>query len=140
MDHSIDAYAEHVNLAQLMTLNIAAGNTDAHARNHGLLITGGTARLAPAYDVAPAVEFSNTKHAAMWVSGQDRLEQILGVHLRLEAASWGPLRRDAGDIIATTATRLADAFETAHADFPAVADHVVQRMRDRARKLGETAA
>jgi len=138
-DHSIDAYAEHVKLAQLTTLNIATGNTDAHARNHGLLITNGATRLAPAYDVAPTIEFSNTKHAAMWVSGQDRLEQILGVHLRLEAASWGPLRHDAGEIIATTATRLADAFEAAHADFPTVADHIVQRMRDRAHKLSETA-
>jgi len=139
-DHSIDVYTEHVKLAKLMTLNIAAGNTDAHARNHGLLIADGAARLAPAYDVAPTIEFSNTNHAALWVSGQDRLEQILGVHLRLEAASWGPLRHDAGEVIATTATRLAEAFEAAHADFPIVSDHIVQRMRERAHKLGETAA
>ncbi|MEN0072720.1 MAG: HipA domain-containing protein [Propionicimonas sp.] len=35
----------------LLTLNIAMVNTDAHAKNYSLMLTGNTVQLAPAYDI-----------------------------------------------------------------------------------------
>ena len=137
LDHAVDPLREQVNLAQAMVLHIAAGNTDAHARNHGFLLDGGSARLAPIYDASPTIEFSNTQRCALRVSGQDLLEDVTTTHLTLEARSWSPLRDDGRQVVKETAARLASAFEEASQAVPHVPRRIVERMIARATLLSQ---
>ncbi len=57
-----------------MLFNIATGNRDDHAKNHGVLHAGGrTYRLAPAFDLVPIPQVATTSRQAMIVGlhGQD---------------------------------------------------------------------
>ncbi|MCX6520924.1 MAG: HipA domain-containing protein [Actinobacteria bacterium] len=135
LDHAVDPHREQVKLAQAMVLHIAAGNTDAHARNHGFLLEQGTARLAPIYDASPTIEFSNTRRCALTVCGQDQLEQVTAEHLMLEARSWSPLRDDGRAIVTQTAALLASAFDEASKAVPQVPRHIVERMCERAARV-----
>jgi serine/threonine-protein kinase HipA len=135
LDHAVQPVHEQVKLAQAMVLHIAAGNTDAHAHNHGFLLDGGTARFAPIYDASPTIEFSNTRRCALQVSGQDLLEQVTADHLMLEARSWLPLRDDGRAVVTETAQRLAVAFEEASRIVPQVPRSIVERMCARAARL-----
>jgi serine/threonine-protein kinase HipA len=135
LDHAVDPLREQAKLAQAMVLHIAAGNTDAHARNHGFLLDEGIATFAPIYDASPAIEFSNTRRCALRVSGQDLLEQVTANHLMLEARSWSPLREDGREIVTQTAERLRSAFEEASQVVPQVPRPIVERMRERAALL-----
>ncbi len=135
LDHAVDPVREQAKLAQSMVLHIAAGNTDAHARNHGFLLDNGTARFAPIYDASPTIEFSNTRRCALRVCGQDLLEQVTANHLMLEARSWSPLRDDGREIVVQTAQRLTSAFEEASHIVPQVPRSIVERMCARAARL-----
>lgn len=137
LDHAIDPHREQAKLAQAMVLHIAAGNTDAHARNHGFLLENGAARFAPIYDASSTIEFSNTSRCALTVCGQDRLEQVTADHLALEARSWSPLREDGRAIVAQTAERLASSFDEAWRIVPQVPQRIVDRMRERATRLAQ---
>lgn len=54
-----------------MLFNIATGNRDDHAKNHGVLHLGGTTyRLAPAFDLVPMPQVSTTFRQAMTVGLQ----------------------------------------------------------------------
>lgn len=54
-----------------MLFNIATGNRDDHAKNHGVLHVGGTNyRLAPAFDLVPMPQVSTTFRQAMIVGLQ----------------------------------------------------------------------
>ncbi len=135
LDHAVEPLREQAKLAQAMVLHIAAGNTDAHARNHGFLLEDGTARFAPIYDASPTIEFSNTRHCALRVGGQDLLEQVTAHHLMLETRSWSPLRDDGRAIVVQTAERLTSAFEEASNVVPQVPRPIVERMCARAARL-----
>ena len=61
-----------------MLFNIATGNRDDHAKNHGVLYAGGTTyRLAPAFDLVPMPQVSTTFRQAMIVGLQGQ-ESNLG--------------------------------------------------------------
>jgi serine/threonine-protein kinase HipA len=135
LDHAADPLQEQVKLAQTMVLHIASGNTDAHVRNHGFLLERGVARLAPIYDAAPTIEFSNTTRCALNISGQDVLDRVTRVHLQLEARSWTPLRDRAQELVVETASALARAFAEAAAVVPGVSAKIVERMQQRALRL-----
>lgn len=137
LDHAVDPHREQGKLAQAMVLHIAAGNTDAHARNHGFLLDDGTTRFAPIYDASPTIEFSNARRCALTVCGQDLLEEVTTDHLVLEARSWSPLRDDARAVVTQTAQRLEAAFEEAAQVVPQVSHHIVERMRARAARLAQ---
>lgn len=135
LDHAADPLEEQTKLAQAMVLHIAAGNTDAHVRNHGFLLDRGVARLAPIYDAAPTIDFSNTTRCALNISGQDVLERVTRAHLQLEARSWTPLRSRAEELVVETAARLAEAFGEAATAVPGVDEAIIARMQQRARLL-----
>lgn len=135
LDHAIEPHREQAKLAQAMVLHIASGNTDAHARNHGFLIDRGTVRLAPIYDAAPTIEFSNSARCALRICGQEALEQVTSHHLQLEARAWAPLGDDARAVVTETAERLEAAFAAAAELVPQVPKEIVERMRSRAARL-----
>ena len=133
-DHAHDPVGELRKLAEAMTCNVALHNVDAHARNHSFLIADGAVTFAPLYDIAPAVEFTKLRTAALRVGGEDRIERISAVHLTLEAGSWGVPTAEAEQTVVGTLERL---FETipAAADGLPVAAAMVKRMRGRVRDL-----
>ena len=133
-DHALDPGAELRKLAEAMTCNVALHNVDGHARNHSFLIADGAVAFAPLYDIAPAVEFTKLRTAALRVAGEDRVERISAIHLILEARSWGIPNDEAEEVVIGTLKRL---FETlpAAADRLTVPAAMVKRMRGRVRDL-----
>lgn len=139
-DHAEAPDAELCRLVRLMTLNVAIGNADGHARNHGFLIEAGTARLAPAYDVAPTVDFLPSPTAALRVGGEDRFEadgrpRVTALHLTLEARSWGLPAAVAEEAVRSTLAALAEAVPRA-ADQVRSPDGTAARILARIERVG----
>jgi serine/threonine-protein kinase HipA len=113
-------------LLRYTVLNVAAGNTDAHAKNFSLLHSDdGSTRLAPMYDAAPlALAFEANQTLAMWVNGVKQLPDVTRDDLVSEATAWGLSGDRALDIVNETltaaieATRTIDAHESIEAHIP----------------------
>jgi serine/threonine-protein kinase HipA len=133
-DHALDPGADLRRLTAAMTCNVALGNVDGHARNHSFLIVEGAVRLAPLYDLAPAVEFTRLRTAALRVGGQDDIDRISAVHLILEAGSWGTPKAEVEQIVIETLERIFDAIPAAAEGLPIPGERV-KRMRGRVRSL-----
>ncbi|WP_407317795.1 HipA domain-containing protein [Isoptericola halotolerans] len=91
-------------LLALTTLNLALGNTDAHAKNISLLRRDdGTVALAPAYDVSMHLHHAHASRVfAMDVAGERDMDAITGDHLVAEGVAWGLPRRRAVRVVART--------------------------------------
>lgn len=108
-------------LLALTTLNIVAGNTDAHAKNFSLLLPSledafrppGPARLADAYDIVPQVLFSADRDPlALRVNGHQDSGAITAEDIVAEGRSWGiPLSRTT-DIVVSTLEGIRGAVES----------------------------
>lgn len=135
--HAVDVDTELVALAQQMILGWAVGNTDGHARNFSLLLTGGTARLAPAYDVAPTHLFTAGTDSGLWIDGQPRLHWITRAHVLREMNRWGIEPTTARQVLESTLTALADALPRAAAQLgpllPAdLGERMIEHLQQRA--------
>lgn len=133
-DHALDPRAELRKLAVAMTCNVALQNVDAHARNHSFLIADDAVSFAPLYDVAPTVEFTKLRTAALRVGGEDRIERISAVHLILEARSWGLPSELAEDTVIGTLEQLSEAMPAAADGLP-ITSATVKRARSHTRDL-----
>jgi serine/threonine-protein kinase HipA len=122
-------------LGAMMTFTVAIGNTDAHLRNHSFQHDTGTLTLAPIYDAAPTTEFAGTRQLALWVNGQALLAAVTGDHLLREMTSWGLDPADAANVIDTTLTRLADAYDAAARLVPQVRPEIVAACKVRTESL-----
>lgn len=117
-----DVNAELETLLRQMTVNVALGNTDAHAKNFALLHEGGLVRLAPLYDVVPAREITpGTLSMGMRIDGRIRIDRIRAEQLLGEAASWGLTRKHATAVLQETLEALRAGIEHAGALYPAAA-------------------
>lgn len=123
-------------LLRYVTVNVAVGNTDAHAKNFSLLHDerGGT-RLAPMYDVAPlALAYNAGDQLAMTVNGVTHQADITAADLAAEASSWGMDDVRAADVVAETLKQLIAATRDlpAHASIEA---HIPGYIRQQAQNL-----
>jgi serine/threonine-protein kinase HipA len=139
-DHAAGPPSEWRRLGELMTATVALGNGDGHARNHSILIEDGVVRLAPAYDIAPTVEFVSGRRAGLWVDGQPMLFAITRGHLAREMASWGVPTGVASALVDETLERLAAALPTAAGVLPAVDDALLERCAGRIAALARSGA
>ncbi|MEG3615091.1 type II toxin-antitoxin system HipA family toxin [Isoptericola haloaureus] len=91
-------------LLALTALNLALGNTDAHAKNVSMLRRAdGTVSLAPAYDISMHLHHDHASRVfAMDVAGQRDMDAISGTDLVEEGTSWGLPRRRAARVVSTT--------------------------------------
>jgi serine/threonine-protein kinase HipA len=91
-------------LLALGVLNLAVGNTDAHAKNVSLLRReNGAVSLAPAYDVSMHLHHGHASRVfAMDVAGRRDMDAITGADLVAEGASWGLPHRRAARVVAET--------------------------------------
>ena len=99
-----------------MILGWAIGNNDGHARNVSFLLSDGTARLAPAYDVAPTHLFASSRDSGLWIDGQSRISWITRGHVVREMTSWGIEADKAQRLLEHTLGRLAEALPRASAE------------------------
>lgn len=106
------APADLARLVSHLTLAVAIGNLDLHAKNMALLHpSDGSTRLAPAYDMVPMAHRTGVDgRLAMSVGGAYRLAEIGSEHLEREVDSWGG---DASGVRATL-RRLAEILEEEH--------------------------
>ncbi|HVA58935.1 MAG TPA: HipA domain-containing protein [Mycobacteriales bacterium] len=125
-DHAADVEMQRQRLGELMTVNVAVGNTDAHARNHSFLIRGGTVELAPLYDSAPTMFFAKTRQLALWVGGQAMLSHVTRRHLADEMRAWGVADAAAQAVVERVLTSLDPALIMA-AEQLDVPDELLQR-------------
>lgn len=84
---------------------LLVGDTDGHAKNHGLLHSrGGRVTLAPLYDVTAQVLYgSASETVAMYVDGHRSLRDIDADALVQEAHSWGVPADTATEIVTAVA-------------------------------------
>lgn len=93
------------------------GNCDGHAKNWSFLLTDGTVRLAPVYDVVPSLLWPNVDTTlAMPVGGCSLLEDLSAEDVRDEAASWPYGRRAVNRQIDRIASSIVPAVEAARHD------------------------
>lgn len=83
--HDLPRLATHLSLA------VAIGNLDLHAKNLALLhAPDGSTALAPAYDMVPLAHLPSIDgRLAMAVGGEYTLAALTRAHLEAEVASWG---------------------------------------------------
>lgn len=93
-------------LLAMLTLSLAVGNLDMHAKNISLLHPpDGSARLAPAYDVVPLAHYVRIDgRMAMAVNGVYEHARIGRSDLLAEAGSWGLPNERAARVIDDTLT------------------------------------
>lgn len=77
-------------LMEYVIFNIIACNTDAHAKNYSLLITGAGASLTPIYDVMCGAVWPNvTINLSNTIAGKNRGDYLKGRHWQREALICG---------------------------------------------------
>lgn len=77
-------------LLDYVVFNVLACNTDAHAKNYSLLISGRGISLAPIYDIMCAAAWSNvTRNMAQKIAGKSRGEHLKRRHWQRFAADTG---------------------------------------------------
>ena len=79
-----------VNLLDYVIFNVLACNTDAHAKNYSLMISGKGFKLAPIYDVMCALAWEHvTRNMAQKIAGKTRGEHLKRRHWQRFAADVG---------------------------------------------------
>lgn len=79
-----------VNLLDYVVFNVLACNTDAHAKNYSLMISGKGFRLAPIYDVMCGLAWEHvTRNMAQKIAGKNRGEHLKRRHWQRFAADVG---------------------------------------------------
>lgn len=125
-------------LLRYVTVNVAVGNTDAHAKNYSLLHDerGGT-RLAPLYDIAPvALGYNASDRLAMSINGKRHQGDITTEDLAAEAARWEIGEARAIEIVGDTLERLIEGTRTLPAH-DSIEAHVPGYVRHQAQNLIE---
>jgi len=129
-------FEDRVQLLRYTVLNVAAGNTDAHAKNFSLLHDkSGRTRLAPFYDAAPlALDFALGTQLAMKINGLSQLPDVDVEDLVAEGEDWGIPRQIAAEAIEHTLEQIIEATRTlpAHAS---IERHVPGYIRGQAQNL-----
>jgi serine/threonine-protein kinase HipA len=119
---------DNVRLLRLVTLNVAIGNADCHAKNVSLLHpVDETVHLAPAYDLTPTTFYTGipteagpkdmSDELAMFVNGTRSIHEVTSEDLADEGSSWG-LGADAGRTVGAALTSILDCLEDAAHERP----------------------
>jgi len=113
-------------LLRAVTLNVAIGNGDAHAKNFSLLHDrAGSLRLAPLYDLLSTLVYGDDR-LAMYIDNLHRANRVTLDRLLGEAATWGLSRTRAAEIVGDLLARLPDAVERAARETPGTPDEILE--------------
>lgn len=73
-----------------MVFNVRICNTDAHAKNYSIMLTGRGFSLAPLYDLMCAAAWGSvTKNMSQTIAGKDRGDHLKGCHWQRMADECG---------------------------------------------------
>lgn len=104
-------------LLAAITLNVAFVNTDAHAKNYSLMLSGSNVALSPVFDVSSFALYTDTDepplHFPMSIGGEFQIRGILPGAVIDEGVRLGLARDDAAEVVRGVLERLPEAFELA---------------------------
>ncbi len=119
-------------LARLVTLSVATGNLDLHAKNNSMIHRpDGRVSLAPVYDVVPQAHENNDGEMALAINDRYLHAELTAVDLVAEVESWG--LASAHELIANTLEEISGAVYDVQPDeraHPAVAEDVARFTRN----------
>lgn len=85
-----DESRPRMHLAKMLTLSVALGNLDMHAKNISLLHTiDGEVSIAPMYDVVPQTQYDTDGEFAFSINGNRDFESITRADIINEMGKWG---------------------------------------------------
>lgn len=117
--YAADSLEEREKLLRHLFANVVLGNTDAHAKNYALLHEGDTVRLAPLYDVVPALEVTpNVLFMGLRIDGRIRIDRIERENIEAEARSWGLPARIVSEVLEGAAEDIRRGIEAASELYP----------------------
>jgi len=123
-------------LLRAVTLNVALGNCDAHAKNFSLLHTQpGTLRLAPLYDLLSTKLYPLDDKLAMYVDTVQKADRVTAERIVNEATNWGMTRRSAEEIVVDTLDRLGAAISQATKEIDTLPDTLPELVNKRVDRL-----
>lgn len=124
-------------LAEQMTVNVALGNTDAHAKNYGVLHPDArTIRLSPMYDVVPALRINpGMLDLGLRVASTLRIDRVSGAKLVAEATSWGLGTEPARRYVEECLTNLRSAVPVAQEKYPTADPELARTTLERTERL-----
>ena len=119
-----------------LTLNVAIGNCDAHAKNFSLLHTeSGALRLAPLYDLMSTRLYPVDDKLAMYVDTVQKADRVTSERIVNEATSWGLRRQLAEDVVGDVLARIPQAAASAADEAADVPAKLVQLVLNRTKRL-----
>jgi len=135
-----DPFQELQALLRFMTVNLALGNTDAHAKNVSFLHhPERLMTVAPLYDIAPTRAFIDQQHVGMPINGRFRMDDIGLEELVAEAKGWRLDSLTARSVVVETIDALLGSIDDADDRFSQVPDHVRTMGVSSIRRLASTA-
>lgn len=139
---SVDPPTELDRLLRQLTVNLALGNADAHAKNLAVLHHGdGLISLAPMYDVVPTIAFiPRQRLASLPVGGRYRLTDIGAAQIVAEARGWGMPERIAWSTIEQTVEAIRAGIPVADARVPSIPDRVRTSVIDQVERVAASVA
>lgn len=135
--YAVDADGEKTELLRQLTVNMALGNWDAHAKNTSFLYrVPGLPVVAPLYDVVPIAEAEpRTTLLSIRVAGSLVPAAVDGASLLGEAASWGLPVDVARDVVCGCLDALCEGLDVAAALYPMAAGRHEAAARGRIARL-----
>ncbi|MGK2852305.1 MAG: type II toxin-antitoxin system HipA family toxin [Candidatus Limnocylindrales bacterium] len=123
---SVDPPSALDRLLRQLSVNLALGNADAHAKNLSVLhIGGGLISLSPMYDVVPTLAFiPRQRLASLPVGGRYRLADIGAEQVVAEARGWGMPERVAWSTIEATVDAIRAGIPAADEKVPSIPERV----------------
>jgi serine/threonine-protein kinase HipA len=119
-----------------LTLNVAIGNCDAHAKNFSLLHTeSGALRLAPLYDLMSTRLYPVDDKLAMYVDTVQKADRVTSERIVNEATSWGLRRQLAEDVVGDVLARIHQAAANAADEAADASVELVQLVLNRTKRL-----
>lgn len=123
-------------LLESVTLNVALGNGDAHAKNFSLMHQpSGALTLAPLYDLMSTLYYGDVR-LAMYVDNVQRTDRVTANRIENEAARWGLPRQRAAGIIADLLARVPAAAAASAGETPGVPDDLVELVARQTERVG----
>lgn len=123
-----------------LTLNVALGNCEAHAKNFSLLHSEtGALRLAPLYDVMSTRFHPTDDHLAMYVDSVRKADRVTPERVITEAARWGIRRPRAQEIVSDVLDRLPAAVNGAADEIEGVPQELIDLVLARIARLAAAA-
>lgn len=115
-----DPRREQRELLRQMVVNLALGNTDAHAKNYALLYREpAVPTVAPLYDVIPVVDIEpRASQLSIRIGGEIEVDDVGHTNVIAEAEGWGLQRDVALDVVDDVLGKLTEGIEAASALYP----------------------